>query len=209
MGLALRRDDSISNEEYLDGEQISEIRHEYIAGRVYAMSGATPLHNVISLNVVDLLRQHTAGKRCRVFASDVKVRVEASDAFFYPDVLVSCDPRDKLTERFVRYPSVVVEVLSPSTEAYDFGDKFDHYRNIPTLRDYVLIRQDRPAAYSFRRRDSGVWELRPLVEEDEIELESLGLRRPVTDLYLGIDFEEIARAAEEAEAAAAEAPPIQ
>src|SRR3954464_8722789 len=117
--------DSIGVEDYLEGEKVSEVRHEYIGGVVYAMAGASDEHNAIALTLASRLRAHLHGKTCRAFINDMKVRLEVAqdDIFYYPDVMVACDPRD--TDRyFKRFPKVVIEVLSEATERADRREKF-------------------------------------------------------------------------------------
>jgi Uma2 family endonuclease len=139
-------------EEYLEGEQHSELRHEYIGGVVYAMAGASDEHNGICLNFASALLSHLRGKSCRVFMADSKARLrsDADDIFYYPDLMVACDPRD--TSRFFKqYPRVLVEVLSESTERIDRREKFLSYTQIETLEEYVLVAQDKMEITLFRR----------------------------------------------------------
>jgi Uma2 family endonuclease len=119
---------SLSPDEYLQLEADSPIKHEYIDGEVYAMAGASDTHVTIALNLAALLRSHVRGSGCRVYIADMKARIEARDRFYYPDVMVTCDPRDQATATYKRFPKLVVEVLSDSTEAFDRGDKFTDYR---------------------------------------------------------------------------------
>jgi Uma2 family endonuclease len=138
--------------EYLEGEKHNQIRHEYIGGLVYAMAGTSDEHNALALNLASALLAHLRGKSCRVQIGDGKVRlqVEEDDVFYYPDVMVVCDPRDK-DRYFKRYPRVVVEVLSESTERTDRREKFQSYTQIETLEEYVLVAQDRMEVTLFRR----------------------------------------------------------
>jgi len=142
--------------EYLEGEQHSDIRHEYLAGRVYAMAGAGEKHNRISLNIAFHLRAAARGKECGVFISDMKVRVKQNDAFYYPDVMVTCDPLD--TEPLHKQsPCLIVEVLSPATEAIDRREKLVAYRTLPSLRYYLLVAQDQRRVEIYQRDDDGKW----------------------------------------------------
>src|SRR6266404_3018929 len=139
-------------DEYLSGELRGEIRHEYIGGTIYAMAGASEDHNAIAGNLFAALHSHLRGKPCRVFFVDMKVRllIARADIFYYPDLMVACDPRD--TDRyFKRYPKVLIEVLSPDTEATDRREKFLSYTGIETLEEYVLVAQDRREVTVFRR----------------------------------------------------------
>jgi Uma2 family endonuclease len=131
----------VSVQEYLDGEKTSDVRHEYLAGQVHAMAGAGESHNRIALNIAFHLRAATRGKPCGVFINDMKLRVAHADSFYYPDVLVTCDPQD--TEPFYKqFPCLIVEVLSPSTEAIDRREKLAAYRALPSMHHYLLVSQD-------------------------------------------------------------------
>lgn len=149
--------------EYLAWEAEQDERHEYIRGEVYAMAGGTLAHNAATLAIGATLRQHLKGTPCRVFVSDVKVRIEASDAHFYPDVVVTCAAQDVADPKalLLREPLLIVEVLSPSTAAFDRGGKFAHYRLLPSLQEYVLIDPDTAQVDVFRRNAANRWELYP------------------------------------------------
>jgi Uma2 family endonuclease len=130
----------ISPEDYLAAEEVRPIKHEYRQGEIYAMAGASKPHAIITGNVSVLLRNHLRGSGCIPYMADMKVRIEAADCYYYPDVAVSCDERDKnAAEDFIRYPRLIVEVLSPTTAAFDRGDKFADYRTSESLQEYVLI----------------------------------------------------------------------
>ena len=144
---------SLSVDEYLAGELESQVRHEYVDGEVYAMVGASDRHGLITLNLAGLLSQRLPD-RCQVFSSDMKVQIRTPerDIFYYPDVLVSCDPRDR--EPYYRqYPCLVVEVLSPHTARLDRFEKFMFYRQLDTLQEYLLVSQDYRQVEVFRRSD--------------------------------------------------------
>lgn len=143
-------------QEYLDGEQRSDIRHEYLAGRVYAMAGAGEKHNRIAGNLFFHLRAAARGKECGVFISDMKVRVERNDTFYYSDVMVTCDPQD--TESLYKQsPCLIVEVLSPTTETIDRREKLIAYRTLPSLRYYLLVSQDKRQIEYFMRAADNLW----------------------------------------------------
>lgn len=173
-------------EEYLDGEKHAEVRHEYMGGAVYAMSGGSVEHNAISLNVTSALHAHLKGKGCRVFAHDVKVRLEIAgdDIFYYPDVLVSCDPRD--TDPFFRrYPKVIFEVLSDSTERFDRREKYLSYIQIETLEEYVILSQDKMEATLFQR--SALWQPQVMqLPDDQLAIKSLDFSLKLSAIYDGI-----------------------
>ncbi|MDY6806482.1 MAG: Uma2 family endonuclease, partial [Cyanobacteriota bacterium] len=131
----------LSPDAYLEGEKSSPIKHEYIQGEVCAMAGACDAHVTIAGNLFALLRSHVRGSGCRVYMSDMKARIETMDIFYYPDVMVTCDESDRQFDYFKRYPCLIVEVLSDSTESRDRGDKFADYRELSSLQEYVLISQ--------------------------------------------------------------------
>lgn len=174
----------ISIDEYLEGELHSDIRHEYLAGEVYAMAGAGEKHNRISLNIAFHLRAASRGKSCGVFISDMKLRVDASDAFYYPDVLVSCDPADT-QPLFKTLPCLLVEVLSPSTEATDRREKLQAYRKLPTLRHYLLVSQEQRAVQWHQRDEAGQWLICDIEGSGMLELTCPGMAVRVTldDIY--------------------------
>ncbi len=142
----------ITPEDYLSGEQLSDIRHEYACGKVYAMAGAGDKHNYIAGNLFAALNYHLSGTPCSAFVSDMKIRMDSrGDSFFYyPDVMVACDPSDN-EDFYRRFPKVIVEVLSPSTERIDSSEKLRAYLTIPSLEVYILISQKEPTAILFRR----------------------------------------------------------
>ena len=181
-----RPSDLISVEDYLAGEQSSEIRHEYIGGIVYAMAGTSEEHNTLALSIASLLREHLRGKPCRAFMADLKVRVEVAhdDIFYYPDVMVACDPRD--TDRFFRrFPKVLIEVLSEATERTDRREKFLSYTQIETLEEYVLVAQERVEVTVFRRATG--WQPEILRQrEDQFRLSSIEFSVPLSAVYEGV-----------------------
>lgn len=175
----------LSVDEYLEGEKTSQVRHEYIAGQVYALAGASRAHNRIALNLATRLSAHLGDGPCQVFISDLKVRIEARDAFYYPDVVVSCDPADR-EDYYLTRPCLIVEVTSPSTEAIDRREKLLAYQKLDSLREYVLIAQDETKAQVYRRDDQGKWWVETLNETGELRLESVGLTIRLPDLYKNI-----------------------
>jgi Uma2 family endonuclease len=173
----------ISTEEYLEGEKVSEIKHEYIDGQVYAMAGASDAHVTVSMNVSMLLRNHLRGSDCRVYMADMKAQIDLINRYFYPDVMVTCDTRDKEFEYFKSHPSLIIEVLSESTEGYDRGKKFASYRHLESLQEYVLISQDRMSVECFRRNDEGHWVLYPYGKGEEVHLASVDFRCAIAQIY--------------------------
>jgi Uma2 family endonuclease len=168
--------------EYLELEASSELRYEFFAGAVYAMSGGSPEHSGLAANVIQLLG--AAGKPCRVFTSDLRVRVLETGLATHPDVSVVCgglerDPEDNNT---ATNPVIIVEVLSPSTQRYDREEKAAHYRRIPSLASYVLISQEEQRLEVFTRNPDGSWTLRE-ARIGSVELPSIGCKLAVADVY--------------------------
>lgn len=184
----------ISPEEYLALEAKSEIKHEYHDGVVVAVGkstdesvGTTDEHVTIALNCAAMLLAHLRGSGCRVYVSDMKVQIERCNRFFYPDVMVTCDRRDTETALYKRFPKLIVEVLSDSTEAYDRGDKFAEYQTLESLEEYVLINPRRSRVECFRRGKEGVWILHTFVTET-FSLASVGFEGSIEDLYENVVF---------------------
>jgi len=172
-----------SAQDYLVWEAEQTEKHEYLAGEVFAMAGASDAHVTISGNLFMALRNHLRGKPCRVYIVDMKVEVARADAFFYPDVFVSCSTTDvALTDR-KREPLLLVEVLSPTTASYDRGAKFACYRQLESLHEYVLIDTERLAVDVFRRDASGHWVLYPYGPGETVELASVDLTLPLAQVY--------------------------
>jgi Uma2 family endonuclease len=178
----------VSSVDYLEAEQTSSIKHEYQRGLVYAMAGASNTHVLIAVNWVAMLRNHVRGSGCRIYTSDTKVHINPAESYYYPDLAVSCDQRDREFKDFLRYPCLIVEVLSATTEAFDRGDKFEDYRNIESLQEYVLVSQTRQRVECFRRNAEGQWVLYPYGKKDEIHLASVDFRCAVADFYEDVDL---------------------
>jgi Uma2 family endonuclease len=179
--------DRLDAQAYLDWEAQQPDKHEFVAGQVYAMVGARDAHVTTALNVASTLKGGLRGGPCRVYISDMKLRVEAEDAFFYPDVLVSCDPRDRAEDRFKAYPVLLVEVLSESTAAYDRGRKFAAYRTLATLEEYVLADPASRTVDVFRRDEAGRWVLYAYAGEDTVELASVEVRIPLAAVFEDVE----------------------
>ena len=176
--------------EYLQMEAQSPVKHEYIDGHIYAMAEASDPHITIAGNLFALLRSHVRSSGCRVYISDMKAQIEALNRFYYPDVLVTCDERDRETSTYKRFPTLIVEVLSDSTEAFDRGDKFADYQNLESLREYVLINTKRQRVECFRRNNEGLWVLqfyRP--EQTSFRLDSIDFEATLDALYEDVAFE--------------------
>jgi Uma2 family endonuclease len=156
----------ITVEEYLELEKTSSVKHEYVAGEIHAMVGASRRHNRIAVNILRRLADAAEGGPCRVYISDMKLRV-ADDLFYYPDVMVACEPEpdDPYTEN---EPCLVVEVVSPSTETTDRREKLAAYKKMPSLRAYLIVAQDRQWIERHWRGEDGVWRRADLVDEEAL-----------------------------------------
>ncbi|WP_437620584.1 Uma2 family endonuclease [Sorangium sp. So ce1151] len=174
--------------EYLAREQASETKHEYANGEIFAMAGGTPEHGLMAVNVASVLRGQLVDRRCRVYNSDVRVRSQATGLATYPDVSVVWGrlERDPEDENSILNPALLVEVLSPNTEAYDRGEKFAHYQTIPSLREYVLVSYQRRRVEVLRRNDDGTWTLYDMRESGVAELASIGVSLPLDEVYRGV-----------------------
>lgn len=175
-----------SAEEYLEGEKTADIKHEFLDGEIYAMVGVKDSHATVALNIAALLKNHLRGGPCRVYISDMKAHVEEAHVFFYPDVMVTCDPRDRETDYYKRHPSLIVEVLSDSTAAFDRGRKFAVYRQLDSLREYVLIDTDTVSVDCFRKDAQGHWVLHPYGPGETVELASVEFGVAIEAVYEGV-----------------------
>ncbi len=172
--------------QYLELEQLSPVKHEFLEGEVWAMAGGTPEHAAVAANVLTLLSTQLRGKRCRVFDSDLRIRVTTTGLGTYPDVSVVCDqlevdPNDPSGTTVVN-PRVVVEVLSSSTEGYDRGEKLASYKQIESLQEIVLVAFDKWRVDVWRR-DDGQWVEHSTLEKGNAKLQSLGVTLPLDEVY--------------------------
>ncbi len=171
-------------EDYLELERSSSIKHEYLQGQVMAMAGASKAHVIITSNLSALLVNHLRGTGCIAYPMDMKVRIPALNLFYYPDLIVTCDDRDRRSnEDFILHPKLIIEVLSDSTEAFDRGDKFANYKTSPALEEYVLIHQKQILIEQFQRSSNNLWISKVCREGDSLELASIGFSCPIADLY--------------------------
>lgn len=177
-------------DDYVAWEEVQEARHEYVAGEIFAMSGGTDAHNTIGLNLAATLKSVLRQTPCRPFVSGMKLRIDAANSILYPDIFVTCDPRDKTDEaaRAKSHPCFIAEVLSESTGAYDRGRKFELYQKIPELQEFLLIEQERLHADLFRKNAEGFWVLHPAGPADTIMLTSLNIQIPMHTLYEDVTF---------------------
>ncbi|MEN9891965.1 MAG: hypothetical protein RLY78_2260 [Pseudomonadota bacterium] len=173
--------------DYLAWEATQTQRHEFVNGEVWAMAGAEERHVTIALNVAMALKQHLRGTRCRTFISDMKLHAETVGSYFYPDVFVTCSEADRGAPLIKRQPTLVVEVLSRGTAAYDRGTKFTHYRQIPGLREIALIDPDSRRCDVYRRGEDGLWVLHPFETAEGLGLASVDLVMDSATLYADLD----------------------
>jgi Uma2 family endonuclease len=180
----------LSVEEYLALEEKSEVRHEYVAGYIFALAGASDAHNVIAGNIYTRFRSHIRGSDCRAYMVDMKVRVEAVDAFYYPDLMVTCEAFDAKSV-FKSKPVLLVEILSPGTEVTDRREKLSAYFKLESLIEYVLVSQAEKRIEIYRRDKSGKIQMQVLGSEDEICFESApngALTLTMDDIYEDVIF---------------------
>ncbi|GCL47059.1 Uma2 family endonuclease [Microcystis aeruginosa] len=196
--IALSNYNNLTPEEYLQFEETSLIKHEYIDGQVYAMAGTTDTHNIIGLNFTFIIRNHLRGSDCRVYFADLKVRLEKRNHFYYPDIIVTCDDRDRETATYKRFPKLIVEVLSDSTEAFDRGDKFNNYQTLESLEEYVLVNSKHQRVETFRRGEQGLWILQTY-QQESFSLHSINLTASFRDLYGDVTLETVNYSVEEIE----------
>ncbi len=175
----------MSVEEYLEFQAVSAIKHEYVAGEIFAMAGASLRHNIVSRNLVNIFSRHLRGSPCRAFIADIAVRIKTHqhEFFYYPDVMVACEVGD-IDRRTLDNPKLIVEVLSHSTERTDRWEKALNYRHLQSLEEYVLVAQSAPEATFLRRAQ----EWRPAQSsgfDSTVEFHSIGLRTPLAHIYEG------------------------
>lgn len=184
--MKIDRYQTISESEYLALEARSTVRHEYIAGEVFAMTGASVRHNVIALNIATALRQHLRGSPCRALMEGVKLRLRKESSYFYPDVMVTCEPGllDLAADaQMVEAPVLVSEVLSPATEGIDRREKLRAYRTLPSLKEYALISQNEIRVELFRRRGDIGWDVITYEPGDTVEFSGIEFALPIADIY--------------------------
>ena len=169
-------------EAYLEWEPCQELRYEFVSGEVFSMTGGTLPHNDIAINLLTALRPHIRAQGCRINIADAKVNVSSS-IYRYPDLVVSCDDRDKTALTAIQYPKLIIEVLSPTTEALDRGDKFREYRSLPSLEEYVLISSTEVSVEIYRRGEGRLWLYTAYQPIDRIPLESVEFELPIELLY--------------------------
>jgi Uma2 family endonuclease len=177
-------------EEYLQMEQSAHARHEYVAGRVFSMVGASVAHNIIVSNLNHLLYGVVRESGCWVFSSDMKLWIEAAQSFYYPDLLVTCESLDQKSA-YVKAPCLVAEVLSPSTSDVDRREKLTAYRHLSSLREYVLIYQDKKQIELYRKDETGTWHCTVFSGEESTTLSALpggDLEISMQQIYSGVEL---------------------
>lgn len=177
-------------DEYLALDRASDVKHEYFAGFIYAMAGASYAHGIITGNLIGELRDALRDRPCGVIPNDLRVRTR-STLYTFPDVVVVCGPPEFEGDRrdIVLNPSLVIEVLSPSSEAWDRGQKFEHFRSIPSLKEYVLVAQDHVHIEHFLRQPSGQWLLTEYGDlNSRVQFPSLDVSIAVTEIYAKVEF---------------------
>ena len=181
-------------EEYFQIDEAAETRHEYVDGHIVDMAGGTDRHSQINVNLIGLLWTKLRGKPCQARGGDLRVRYGRKSRYGYPDALIFCgpaefDPKAPATTTLLN-PKVLFEVLSDSTEGYDRGKKFEFYREIESLEEYVLVSQDRPSVEVYRRQPSGMWTIQPPYHglKSNAQLVSAGIELPLAELYAGVEF---------------------
>ena len=176
-------------EEYFIWEETQLEKHELIDGRVYAMGGGTRNHSDIAGNFLAIIKPHLRGSGCKTYNSDCRVNILNTRNYTYPDLSVTCDPRDNSSAQYITYPCLIVEVLSDSTEAYDRGKKFEKYRQNPNLVDYVLVSSDEMAVDIYHKNDAGEWVILSYREGDRVELKSIDFSVAIEVFYEEVIFE--------------------
>ncbi|MBE9233996.1 Uma2 family endonuclease [Cuspidothrix issatschenkoi LEGE 03284] len=189
----------LTPEEYFVWEEKQLLRHEYLNGEIYAMSGGTQNYGRIASNIIFIVKGHLRGGGYQVGNSDCRVNIVETKDYVYPDVSVTWDERDRTAIHAIQYPCLIVDisaslnvkVLSPSTASYDREDKFRLYRRNPSLQDYVLVDAEKIAIDLYRKNDRGNWEIFNYQVGDNIELQSIDLSFPIESVYEDIVFEEL------------------
>ncbi len=180
---------ALTETEYLAQEQTTKERHEYVAGQVFAMAGASKTHNEIALNLAVALRRLSQGSSCRVFMSDMKLRISQRNSYYYPDVLFTCEPNQEDSEYFVDRPCLVIEIVSKSTEWKDFHEKLLAYQSVSSVKNYWVVSQDRYEVTCFYRDLKGEWWVKTYTElEQVLVVECLQASINLAEIYTNIQL---------------------
>jgi Uma2 family endonuclease len=181
---------SMTVEEYLKWEVKQELRYEYIDGKIVAMTGGTIPHNKITLNLFRILYPHLNARGCEAYVADVQVKDLRNQRYFYPDLVVTCHEADLNAHNFIEHPCVIVEVLSPSTAAYDRGEKFSYYRRLPSLQEYVLVDAEAQRVEIYRRGEGRMWTYLPYEANEIMTLASIEVECDLASVYEGVNWDE-------------------
>ncbi|QIR41262.1 Uma2 family endonuclease [Tolypothrix sp. PCC 7910] len=184
--VASQQPQKMTIEKYLAWEPLQDLRYEYFNGEVFAMTGGTIPHNDIALNFYRALYPHLRARGCRVNVSDVKVQLTPTSAYYYPDVVVSCDPQDLNARKFIQNPKIIAEVLSPGTSSKDRGEKFTNYLQMPSLQEYLLIDSEKISVERYCRGEGRMWLYYPYTEGDIVTLSSIEFEIAIAQLYEGV-----------------------
>ncbi len=187
MGLAICNTAYLSEQDYLEAEKVSDVKHEYFDGDIFAMAGASKSHQLLTGNIFGEIRNHLKGSPCLTFSSDMKVRLDEGSKYFYPDVVIACEKEND--EYFIRSPRLIIEVLSNSTRKFDKDLKRKIYQKIPSLEEYVLIEQDHVEVQISRKSED--WRSSYYFLGDDVTFESIGLTLPVLEIYARVENQEL------------------
>jgi len=179
---------NLTPEKYFAWEEQQLEKHELIDGQVYAMTGGSKNHSLISVRLITLFANHLEGSSCETGNSDLRVNIAETNNYTYPDISVTCDDRDKTTAQYITYPCLIVEVLSKTTEAYDRGGKFRMYQNNPVFKDYLLVSSTAIEMDLYHKNDAGQWMIINYGEGDTIELKSINLSFSIEQVYRGLNL---------------------
>ncbi len=186
MGYALKKETIVSPEEYLKFERNSEEKHELIYGEIVVMTGASRKHNIILGNLFSILHRALKGKTCRVYMNDLRVRIKSMDLYTYPDIVITCGEEDfeDSHKDTLQNPKCIIEILSDSTEKYDRGEKFNHYRKIESLEEYILVSLDSHIVESFIKKNENSWIFTAQEGLDQhLEIRTCDIKISLSDIY--------------------------
>ncbi|GAB4355147.1 MAG: Uma2 family endonuclease [Cyanophyceae cyanobacterium] len=184
---------SFTPEEYFAWEETQLEKHELIDGQIYpldiaGMGGGSKNHSLLAARLITLLSNHLGESPCEVATSDLRINIVGTNNYTYPDISVTCDDRDRGTSQYITYPCLIIEILSPSTEAYDRSRKFRLYRQNPALKDYLLVSSTRVEVDLYQKKETGDWLIINYQPGDVIDLKSINLRFPIEQLYRNLEL---------------------
>jgi Uma2 family endonuclease len=185
-------DKPITEADYLAFERTSEIKHEFIDGEIYAMTGASPNHNLVVASTIAAIHNQLRGKPCKIYPSDMKVRTPSTGSYLYPDISVVCGESqfDDEQRDILLNPTIIIEALSPNTERYDRGKKFQSYRELASMQEYILIAQDSPHIERFVRQKDDLWQFSEAHGlEASLDLASIMCKLALVEVYEQVDFD--------------------